>query len=157
MISVEIAQLPSGGTGFVEFLVEKGQHVALKETVDLAHSRDGDIVRVDLRIKKPNLWYPYSLGGQTLYTVTATLCSSNGQDQHKLSRGVGFRKAELIQQSDEAGKSFYLRINNTDIFAGGSNWIPADCFIPRISKERYRKWLEIIKEGGQHMIRYGIL
>ena len=152
-ISADIAHAPSHGDGFIEFVVKKGQNIVLTETIHVTY-QDGTTSKIYFRIRKPDLWYPYSLGSQPLYTVTASIRSTSGQNQHTASRKIGFRKAELIQEPDSAGKSFYFRINNNDIFAGGSNWIPADCFIPRISEERYRKWLTIVREGGQRMIRY---
>lgn len=68
-------------------------------------------------------------------------------------RRIGFRKAELVQEVDAVGKTFFFRINGIDIFCGGSDWIPADSFTPRITAERYRKWLKMMVDGYQVMIR----
>ena len=151
-ISADITCSHNFGIVVVEFAVRKGQNVVLTESVNV-NAESQFTTKVKFRIKKPELWYPYTMGHQPLYTVLATLRSS-GKDLHTESRKIGFRKAELIQKPDKGGKSFYFRINNIDMFAGGSNWIPADCFIPRISKSKYHKWLKIVKEGGQSMIRY---
>lgn len=35
----------------------------------------------------------------------------------------------------------------------GSNWIPADNFFTTIKPERYRAWLQLLKDGNQNMIR----
>lgn len=106
----------------------------------------------DFRIDNPKLWYPHGYGDQPLYTCEATI-KICGHDLHTASRKTGFRRGELVQQPDRIGKSFYFRINNVDIFCGGSDWIPADSFTPRISKERYRKWLQTLVDGFQVMIR----
>ena len=151
-ISAVIACYQDSGTIGVVFVVKKGQNIVLTEHVDV-DAQAQVTAKVNFRIKKPDLWYPYAVGSQPLYTVSATLRSSS-KDLHTKSRKIGFREVELVQKPDKEGKSFYFRINNIDVFAGGSNWIPADCFIPRISKDNYRKWLEIIKEGRQSMIRY---
>ena len=95
------------------------------------------------------------MGPQSRYLFSAKLLS-NKICVHEFERKIGFRKAELIQECDEHGKSFYFRINGIDIFAGGSCWIPADNFIPRISPDRYRAWLEMMVEGNQIMTRYVI-
>jgi beta-mannosidase len=67
---------------------------------------------------------------------------------------TGIRRAELVQDKDEIGESFYFRVNGVDVFAGGSNWIPADNFLPRITEQKYRDWLQLAVEGGQNMVRY---
>ena len=73
----------------------------------------------------------------------------------KASRKFGIRSSEVIQKplDGEPGTSFYFRINNVPIFAGGSNWIPADSFLPRLTTSSYRAWLQLLVEGGQNMIR----
>jgi hypothetical protein len=75
---------------------------------------------------------------------------------HEVSRRTGFRKGELIQEPDAIGKTFYFRINNIDVFCGGSDWIPADSFTPRVTSEKYRKWLEMMVDGYQVMIRFAL-
>jgi beta-mannosidase len=44
-------------------------------------------------------------------------------------------------------------VNGVEVFMGGSNWIPADNFLTTISDERYRKWLTLLRDGGQNMVR----
>lgn len=103
-------------------------------------------------IQRPELWYPHGYGKQTQYTVRATLLS-NGEQLDTCSKSIGFRKAELIQEADKIGRSFYFRINGVDTFCGGSDWIPGDSFLPSISPERYRRWLETMVHGHQIMVR----
>ncbi|KAJ9655174.1 hypothetical protein H2201_008865 [Coniosporium apollinis] len=113
--------------------------------------RDG-MAKVEFRVNEPKLWYPHGYGEQPLYEITATVSRSE-VDFHSTTRRIGFRKGELVQEPDEIGKSFYFRINGIDVFCGGSDWIPADSFTPRVSAERYRKWLEMMVDGYQVMIR----
>lgn len=112
--------------------------------------------QVEFRVDNVQLWYPHGYGAQPLYTVTATI-SAHGVNLHQATRRTGFRKGELVQEPDAIGKTFYFRINGVDIFCGGSDWIPADSFTPRVSAERYRKWLELMVDGYQVMIRYAVL
>ncbi|KAF2009712.1 glycoside hydrolase family 2 protein [Aaosphaeria arxii CBS 175.79] len=107
-------------------------------------------------IAQISLWWPRTYGAQNLYTIKATLVSSESTPQVDLcsvSKTIGFRKTELIQEKDKRGTSFYFRINDVDIFAGGSCWIPADSFLTSISPERYRDWVQLAAEGNQSMIR----
>lgn len=106
------------------------------------------------RTQKPELWYPARHGKQPLYEMKATLLSK-GQIGDTTSQRFGLRRAEVVQRklSDTSGTTFFFEINNIPMFCGGSNWIPADSFIPRIDASRYRNWLKLAVEGNQSMIR----
>ncbi|KAI4656996.1 uncharacterized protein J4E79_007611 [Alternaria viburni] len=132
----------------VSFDVYDGDQRVFRETAKIS---DG-VAKVDFHVGSPKLWYPHGYGEQPLYTVTATVLA-NGTDVHQTSRRTGFRKGELIQEPDAIGKSFYFRVNGVDVFCGGSDWIPADSFTPRVTEEKYRKWLEMMVDGYQIMIR----
>ncbi len=133
----------------VRFSAKIGDKTVFQNTTEV--SQDG-IAEVVFRVIEPQLWYPYGYGEQPLYEVTATI--NDGDDGlATVSRKIGFRKGELIQIPDEVGKSFFFRINGIDIFCGGSNWIPADSFLPTVTDERYRKWLELLVAGNQIMAR----
>ncbi|KAJ6104028.1 Glycoside hydrolase family 2 immunoglobulin-like beta-sandwich [Penicillium sp. IBT 18751x] len=107
---------------------------------------------VTFRVNRPELWWPHGYGEQTLYEVSVTLLR-NGESVDQVNKKIGIRTAEIIQQPDKHGKSFFFRINGMDIFCGGSCWIPADSLLPSISAARYRKWIELMVEGRQNMIR----
>ncbi|TGO71742.1 hypothetical protein BELL_0536g00070 [Botrytis elliptica] len=105
-------------------------------------------------IKDPALWFPIRYGKQPLYDLTATLIHNDNSISTQ-SKKFGLRRAELVQDplKDQPGTSFFFRINNIPIFCGGSDWIPADNFIPRISKEKYYDWVKLVADGNQFMIR----
>jgi beta-mannosidase len=132
----------------VTFKVQDGDKQVFKET---AKVNDG-FAKVEFHVNNPKLWYPHGYGEQPLYQVTATV-SADEVDLHSITRRTGFRKGELVQQPDKIGKTFFLRINDVDVFCGGSDWIPADNFTPRITEDKYRKWLEMMVDGYQVMIR----
>ena len=46
-----------------------------------------------------------------------------------------------------------FEINNIPIFCGGSCWIPAESFIPRMTPQKYREWVKLAVDGNQIMIR----
>jgi beta-mannosidase len=110
------------------------------------------LVQKPFSFQNPELWYPHGYGSQPLYTLACELVVGGNMVQ-TLTKKIGLRIAELIQEPDSFGKSFYLRINGIDVFAGGSCWIPADNFIPRISPEKYRAWMELMVESNQIMTR----
>jgi beta-mannosidase len=77
----------------------------------------------------------------------------------EMKKTTGFRSVKLIQEPldepDHYGKgtSFLFEINGVRIFIGGSNWIPADNFLTTISDDRYRAWLQLLRDGNQNMVR----
>ncbi|KAG9123469.1 hypothetical protein FRC07_014899, partial [Ceratobasidium sp. 392] len=97
------------------------------------------------------LWWPVVYGKQPLYTVEI----ADGNTLDKISKRVGFRRVDLIQEplKDAPGTTFLFEINGVRIFIGGSNWIPADNFLTTITPERYRSWLQVLKDGNQNMVR----
>lgn len=108
---------------------------------------------VSFRVNQPELWWPHGYGEQPLYEVSLSLLRNNRLVDHAIKK-FGIRTAEVIQQPDKHGKSFFFRINGMDIFCGGSCWIPADSLLTNISAERYHKWIELTVAGRQVMIRY---
>jgi beta-mannosidase len=114
----------------------------------------GGHAEATLDVPRPELWYPASYGKQPLYHLKATLFQDN-LDLDVVTKRLGIRKAAVVQRAlkDAPGTSFFFEINNIPIFCGGSNWIPADNFIPRISKERYYNWLKLVRDGNQVMVR----
>lgn len=134
----------------VNFVVSlAGKEVASK-SVKITNSHAEHSFKIDA----PELWYPIRYGGQPLYNITATILNGNSEVDTK-SKNFGLRRAELVQQpmNDQPGTSFFFRINNIPIFCGGSDWIPADNFIPRITKEKYYDWVKLVADGNQFMIR----
>lgn len=138
-----------GKASSVRFEVSLDGKIVASETVEA----EEDTV-VTFHITNPELWYPIRYGKQPLYTISAILLDDQNQID-SLTKKIGLRRAELIQRElqDQPGTSFFFQINNIPIFCGGSNWIPADNFIPRISKQRYRDWVKLVADGNQFMIR----
>ena len=114
-------------------------------------SPDGKAI-TQLKVADPELWWPNGYGKQTLYTVSVAI-SSGDTLLHTESRRVGLRKVQLVQEPDRHGKSFYFRINDVDIFCGGSCWIPTDSFLTNVTTEKYRAWIELMVPANQKMIR----
>jgi len=126
----------------------KGKTVA-EEKVDVG---DDGVAHATFKVQSPDLWYPHGYGKQQRYDISAAIVDGT-TEIHSVTKKIGLRRAELVQQPDKHGKSFYFRINNVDVFCGGSDWIPADSFTPRITDAKYRRWLELMVDGNQVMIR----
>ncbi|KAF2025576.1 glycoside hydrolase [Setomelanomma holmii] len=121
--------------------------------LDAGHTAQDAEVRFDL--PELELWWPRGYGQQALYSISAEAYFSpeNSRPAQTLSKTVGFRRVELVKEPDGHGTSFYFRINNMDIFIGGSCWIPADSFLTRVTSEPYRSWVQLAAEGNQTMLR----
>jgi hypothetical protein len=52
-----------------------------------------------------------------------------------------------------SGLSFYFRINNHPIFLKGSNWVPADSFPERVTKDRLRNYLQSAVDANMNCLR----
>tara|TARA_B110000208_G_scaffold175619_1_gene221343 strand:- start:558 stop:3725 length:3168 start_codon:yes stop_codon:yes gene_type:complete len=156
-----VAAAWSKGTVVATFPSPDG-HV-IKYTKATLASGDGGLTKVDVNfqgIKGVDTWWPNGYGAHTLYTVTATwvpdcadapgpacalpskpfetpypllddvIKGGNGS----LSVRFGFRTVELVQNKLPGGKSYYFAVNGVPIPVKGSNWIPADSFESRVSR-----------------------
>lgn len=128
-------------------LTKDGKPVFEKEAV----IKDG-LAEAAFELENPELWYPLNYGQQHRYTLRAKIVRGVEELDTK-TRLTGFRRTQLVQEPDQYGKSFFFRINNIDIFAGGSCWIPADSYLAQISAERYHAWIKLMADGNQVMIR----
>ena len=59
----------------------------------------------------------------------------------------------LHQTKDSIGRSFYFTVNGRPTYMRGANWVPADVFLPRVDKDRYRQLLVQAKDMGLNMLR----
>lgn len=60
---------------------------------------------------------------------------------------------KLIQLPDSIGNSFYFQVNGKPVYIKGANWVPADVFLPGISKAKYRQLLILAKRANMNMLR----
>ena len=101
------------------------------------------------------LWWPNGYGAQPLYRLVVTLRAADGATLDRHEQRLGLRRLRLIEEpiGGEDGSSFYFEVNNTPIFAGGANWIPADSFTPRITPAHYHALLAGMVAANMVMVR----
>jgi beta-mannosidase len=107
---------------------------------------------IALPVDRPRLWWPNGYGEQPLYRVDIALASDT-TIMDKRTYQVGLRTIELRQEPDEWGRSFTFLVNGTPIFAKGSNWIPADSFPTRVSREQFDHLLGSAAAAHHNMVR----
>ncbi|KAK2804424.1 Beta-mannosidase B [Onygenales sp. PD_10] len=146
---VATAEVEGDGEKVAFYISLEGEEKG-SETVEVSDGK----ATVTFRVQDPQLWYPSTYGKQPLYQLSANLVS-NGVNLDSASKRVGLRRAELVQRelNDAPGTSFFFEINNIPVFCGGSNWIPGDNFIPRISPQKYCDWVKLMVDGNQVMVR----
>jgi beta-mannosidase len=143
-----IAGANTDATIVVDNLTDKS--VAAQRRVSLTPGTNH--VALNISIPRPALWWPNGLGAHPLYTFKARVLI-NGKLVDEATKRTGLRALELKQQPDESGKSFTFVINGVPVFAKGGNWIPADSFPSRISRDKYRGLLEAVRDTNMNMLR----
>lgn len=112
----------------------------------------GKETKVAIDVAEPQLWWPNDLGEQPLYRVEVELKQGELLVDARQYQ-VGFRTVELRQEKDEWGESFTFVINGVAVFAKGSNWIPADTFNTRITREQVDHLLGSAAAAHHNMVR----
>lgn len=110
------------------------------------------IVSLKLSIKQPKRWWPNGLGEAFLYRFNIEL-----HDQNQLldtgAISIGLRTIEVVNQADQMGESFYLKVNGQPTFMKGANYIPPDSFTSRVSKDKYRQIFIDAVSANMNMLR----
>lgn len=110
-------------------------------------------VSVDFVIKNPRLWWCHNLGNPSLYTFTTKVKCPDGNILSHDER-VGLREVKIVTDADADGTmQFYFVLNGVPVFAKGSNYIPQDNFLPRVTPERYRQTVSDAVEANMNMLR----
>ncbi len=135
------AQEATGATVLVE-LDDRKHETALQ----------GPEQRISVEIDEPELWWPVGYGKQKLYDLKVSVIS-NGEIEDTITRRIGIRNVELVQEKDQWGESFYFKVNSVPVFSKGANWIPADNFLPRVSDEKYQTLLQQATAANMNTIR----
>ncbi|EYD77917.1 Beta-mannosidase [Rubellimicrobium mesophilum DSM 19309] len=112
----------------------------------------GSAVRMDFSVPEPRLWWPHGLGDQPLYELTLRLLAGE-RELDRWTRRVGFRSLRLDTSPDGHGAAFAIVVNDTPVWACGANWIPDDCFLPRVTPERYRERVAQAKAANINLLR----
>ncbi|CAH0159042.1 glycoside hydrolase family 2 protein [Chryseobacterium sp. Bi04] len=136
------------------FADKEGEYTMnINHDANTVHLKKGqNKISIPYPIQNPRLWQPNGWGEPYLYNIDITL-----QKDSKLlsdeTLKIGLRTVELVQEKDGKGKSFYFKVNGNPLYIKGTNWIPADSFSPRITKEKYQKLIRDSKEAHMNMIR----
>jgi beta-mannosidase len=109
--------------------------------------------RLVIRIDQPRRWWPNGLGEAFLYRFHLCLRDAQGNELDRMERAIGLRTIEVVNQPDEQGLSFYLKVNGRPTFMKGANYIPPDSFLENMSPERYRQLFRDCVGANYNMLR----
>ena len=128
-----------------------GLHLSLKNPAgDVVATSNQD--QTTLTIPDPELWWPRGYGEQPLYTLQVEL-KKGGRVFETWQHHIGLRKVRLDTEVDDIGSKFVLEINGKAVFCKGANWIPDDCFVTRVTPERYRTRILQACDANMNMLR----
>jgi beta-mannosidase len=154
-VAVGVVGAAAGSSVRLELLDPHGKRVAAA-TAPLVRSETapGSKANHMIMFGYPQLWWPNGYGPHPLYTLVASV-EHDGQMLDQAEQRLGLRRLRLVQAplADEPGTTFLFEVNNTPLFGGGANWIPADSFTPRITRERYGQLLRLAAEAHMTMLR----
>lgn len=108
---------------------------------------------LDIAVPNPAIWWPHGLGGQPLYDLVVDLLDEAGAVTDSWNRKIGFRSLRLDTAKDDKGTAFTFVINDVPVYVCGANWIPDDCFLPRVTLERYAARIAQAKQANINMLR----
>lgn len=101
-----------------------------------------------IAIQNPQLWWPNGLGKQPLYRVTVRLATGDTRMWR-----IGLRTMTVSREKDEWGEEFCHVVNGVKVFAMGTDYIPEDNILARVTPERTRRLLEDCKAANFNAIR----
>lgn len=114
---------------------------------------DGKTLRRTETIQNPKWWWPRGQGEAFLYKDHWVLKNERGEVLFEKDVRFGIKKVELIQEKDQWGTSFQLKVNNRVIFCKGADYIPDDIFPSRITDEKLEQAVKTMLDCNFNMVR----
>ncbi len=109
-------------------------------------------VEINFEIDNPELWWPNGLGDQKLYKIDCSLIHSDYGAQ-TISKKIGLRTIELVQEKDSIGKSFYFKVNGMPVFMKGANYIPMQILGNDVDTNKYMRLINDVAKSNMNMLR----
>ena len=107
-----------------------------------------------IRIENPRLWWVRGYGEQPLYDLQVELVS-DGRAIDKCRRKIGLRTLTVSTEPDRDGKGseFCFVINGVKIFAMGSNYVPQDSLLTRVTHEKTEALIRAAVDANFNSLR----
>lgn len=109
-------------------------------------------ISIPFTVRNPKLWWSRGMGEPNLYTLR-TRVEQDGRILAANSTQVGFRSVTVEKQRDADGRSLRFLLNGKPVFCKGANYIPCDCFLPRVTHETYERTIRDAADVNMNMLR----
>ncbi|GAA0436745.1 glycoside hydrolase family 2 protein [Leifsonia naganoensis] len=133
--------------GPIEAVLSIGGQTQVVQVPSGATTAAGEVV-----VDDPELWWPHGLGAQKLYAAAVRLRDGD-RVLDEWTEQIGFRGLRLDTSSDDIGSAFAFVINGATVPVRGANWIPDDCFLPRVTEARLRERLTQAVDANINLLR----
>ena len=104
-----------------------------------------------ISIDNPDLWWPVGHGDQILHEFFLTIETKEREEHHE--RRLGIRDVKIRRDKDEKGESFEIHVNGMPMYSKGANWIPADYFVERLTRDDYKRLLNDAIRANMNTLR----
>lgn len=159
LLKVDVfTEVPTGTTAKGQIEVKLAD-TSVTKSIQVTLSSDNNKATLNISIPEAvtiHEWWPNGYGNQTLYDLFIFFTDAFGTMNNKKIR-IGFRTVEVVQDyvsvNKSLGRSFYFRINGQPIFLKGSNWIPADAFLERVTRDRVYNYLKSAADVHMNTMR----
>jgi beta-mannosidase len=115
-------------------------------------SKNKRLVRTEI-VSNPKLWWPRGQGNAYLYEDHWILQNEKGDVILEKDVRFGLKKVELVQEKDQWGTSFQIKVNNRPVFCKGADYIPDDIFPARITDEKLKNAVKTMLDCNFNMVR----
>ena len=130
------------GQSVTSALLVVGEHQQLLECT-------GQILRGQLLVPMPDLWWPHTHGPQPLLDCKVMIEAAGLTHVFDLER-ISFRKIEVLSEP-----GFAFQVNGERVYCRGACWTACDIFTLSGSIEALRHDLMLARDAGINMLRVG--
>ncbi|MEC8923647.1 MAG: hypothetical protein VX635_00005 [Actinomycetota bacterium] len=129
-------------TAEVRTSISRSQSVEHDQQIVLARGRNE--IEWHVAVERPELWWPWALGGQPLYEVQVEVKFEGTRSDTRMLR-TGLRTFEL--------RNWIASVNGERIFLKGTNFGPCSNDLSSVSRSDYRRDLTLAVNAGLDLVR----
>lgn len=132
--------------------VKDGQTGEIYGTAEKSLEKGRNDVNIAFSVRNPRLWWCNGMGKPELYEFSASVGTGNRICDESTCR-TGIRTVHVEKENDRYGRSLKFLLNGVPVFCKGANYIPSDNFLPRVTRDKYRKTIQDAADVNMNMLR----